>query len=112
MDLLTAHYQIVNLGIPIVGISGDGRIDFAPEATTQQKQQAEQLFRELLSAAPTERKTATEVSVEIAALTEEQRNTLINLMLAQFLVDAPHLAEKLKLPVTFAKVAATVEVKK
>jgi len=113
MDIFVAHHKLDALGIPVLGVYADGRIDFAPEATAQQKDEATNLLRELIDAKPMERKTTTEVSVEIALLTREDRDSLINLMLAQFLVDQPHLAEKLQLPVKSEKEAAiAIEVKK
>lgn len=36
-------WELVEAGIPIYGCASDGRIDFKPEATTAQKQLAEQI---------------------------------------------------------------------
>ncbi len=37
------HIELERAGIPIEGCNSDGRIDFRPEATPAQRQQAEQL---------------------------------------------------------------------
>ncbi len=88
--------QIADTGIPVHGVSIGPpiRVDFKPEATDQQRQQAASIVAGF-DTRPRKPRPLAALIADIEALTVIQRNKLLVVMAAKFLQDYPRAARKL-----------------
>ena len=85
------HQQIAATGIPIVGVSGSGpnvRIDFAPEATPQQRSQAAQIAAQF-DWRPRQPRASAAILADIQALSPAESQKLIVRLLRDRILEQP-----------------------
>lgn len=88
-----------DLGIPIHGVSINGdnvRIDFKDEATPQQRSGATNAANGF-DFSEREPKTADEIEVELPKLTPAQRASVLDKIIAEFLVSHPRIAKAVEI---------------
>lgn len=88
------HEELRDAGLPITGLSRSGsdvNINWSVTPTPQQQATAQQIIATFVFDIPD-----IDYAAELAALTTDQRNTLLRLMMLNFLRSHPRVLERIK----------------